>query len=75
MTRRFLAADDDDEDFDDDDLEEKGPLSDGVDSVSWLPSVVGAKGDNMPITSSTKEVSRLKSVLVALKTTIAKDCN
>lgn len=57
-TRRFLAAGDDDEldDDDDDDYdEEKGPLSNGVDSVSWLPSVVDAKGDNMPITSA-KEV-------------------
>lgn len=52
-----LAADDDDEDEDDDDdeEEEKGPLSKGIDSVSWLPSVVGGKGDNMQV-SSVKEV-------------------
>ena len=34
--------DDEDEDDDDDDLED--PLSDGVDSVSWLPTVIGANG-------------------------------
>mmetsp|Transcript_7314 Transcript_7314/g.15657 ORF Transcript_7314/g.15657 Transcript_7314/m.15657 type:complete len:465 (-) Transcript_7314:148-1542(-) len=55
-TRRFAALDDDDEDDDDDD--DKGPLAKGIDSVSWLPSVAGAKGDNMPITS-TKEGSEI----------------
>lgn len=52
-TRRFAASDDDDDDDDDYDEmdDEKGPLAKGIDSVSWLPSVAGAKGDNMPITS------------------------
>jgi hypothetical protein len=54
-SRLFLSADDDDEDEEDDDTEQKGPLSNGIDSVSWLPSVSGARGDNMPITSA-KEV-------------------
>lgn len=59
LTRQFLSAadeDEDDDDEEDDDDDQKGPLSNGVDSVSWLPSVVGAKGDNMPITTA-KEVS------------------
>jgi hypothetical protein len=51
LTRRFAALDDDDEDYDD----VEGPLANGIDSVSWLPSVAGAKGDNMPIESA-KEV-------------------
>jgi hypothetical protein len=49
---RFAGSNDDDEE--DDDAEE-GPLAKGIDSVSWLPSVEGAKGDNMPI-ESTKQV-------------------
>jgi len=50
-TRRFMGLDDDDEEDDDDDgfEDDKGPLAKGIDSVSWLPSVDGAKGDNMPI--------------------------
>mmetsp|Transcript_7054 Transcript_7054/g.20487 ORF Transcript_7054/g.20487 Transcript_7054/m.20487 type:complete len:463 (+) Transcript_7054:586-1974(+) len=52
VTRRFAALDDDDED--DAAFDEKGPLAKGIDSVSWLPSVAGAKGDNMPITSMEK---------------------
>jgi hypothetical protein len=48
---RRLAADDDDLDADD---YEEGPLGKGVDSVSWLPSVVGKKGESVP---SAKEVS------------------
>ena len=54
LTRRFAGLDDDEED-DDDDFDDKGPLANGIDSVSWLPSVDGAKGDNMPIDSA-KEV-------------------
>jgi hypothetical protein len=63
--RRQLAASDGDEDEDDDDDDEEeeeeeneqqnGPLKDGVDSVSWLPSVIGAKGDDVALTSA-KEV-------------------
>jgi hypothetical protein len=48
---RRLAADDDDWDADD---YEEGPLGKGIDSVSWLPSVVGKKGESIP---SAKEVS------------------
>ena len=55
LTRRFAALDDDDEDDDEDYDDDEGPLANGIDSVSWLPSVAGAKGDNMPI-DSTKEV-------------------
>jgi hypothetical protein len=62
-TRQFATSnsdDEDDEDDDDDDDDDtynemKGPLADGVDSVSWLPSVIGGKGDNMPVTTK-KEV-------------------
>jgi Lon protease-like protein len=45
-----LAADeeDDEEDYEEDEDE---PLSRGVDSVGWLPSVSGAKSDTMPLTS------------------------
>jgi hypothetical protein len=50
---RRVAADDDDDDLDADDYEE-GPLGKGIDSVSWLPSVVGKKGESVP---SAKEVS------------------
>lgn len=44
--RRFLALDDDDDEDDEEEDEEEidGPLSKGIDSVSWLPSVVGARG-------------------------------
>ena len=56
LTRRFAALDDDEDDDDDEDYDDdEGPLANGIDSVSWLPSVAGAKGDNMPI-DSTKEV-------------------
>jgi hypothetical protein len=34
---------DEDEDDDDDDDDSNEPLGNGVDSVSWLPSVMGAK--------------------------------
>ena len=50
---RLFAADDDDEDEDDEEEEEGGPLAQGVDSVSWLPTVAGAKGGGI---SSVKEV-------------------
>ena len=55
----FAANDDDEEDEDydsddDDDDEENGPLSNGIDSVSWLPSVVGKTGENI---KGAKEVS------------------
>ena len=42
---RRLADDDDDLDAEDD---EEGPLGKGIDSVSWLPSVVGKKGESVP---------------------------
>jgi len=58
LTRRFAGLDNDDDDDDDDEdgIDDKGPLANGIDSVSWLPSVDGAKGDNLPIDSA-KEVS------------------
>jgi hypothetical protein len=53
-TCRWALNDDDDEDDEDED-DKKGPLSKGIDSVSWLPTVIGSKGDNMSITTA-KEV-------------------
>ena len=58
--RRFAAMEDDENEEDSYDYDDKGPLSRGVDSVSWLPSVEGAKGDNMPI-KSTNQVSFVSS--------------
>jgi hypothetical protein len=56
-----LAADeeDDEEDYEEDEDE---PLSRGVDSVGWLPSVSGAKSDTMPLTS-VKNVSGQQRVI------------
>lgn len=54
-TCRWAFKDDEEEDDEEED-EKRGPLSKGIDSVSWLPSVIGSKGDNLPITSA-KEVS------------------
>ena len=55
QTRRFAALDDEDDYDEDDHDDDNGPLAKGLDSVSWLPTVRGAKGDNMPIDSA-KEV-------------------
>lgn len=46
LTQLWAAAADDDEDDDDEDDEDESdePLGNGVDSVSWLPSVIGGKG-------------------------------
>ena len=69
--QKLFAAndDDDDEDYDsddddDDDDEENGPLSNGIDSVSWLPSVVGKTGENI---KGAKEVSPSPNRLVFAK--------
>jgi len=43
---RMVDYDDDDEDYDDN--EEEGPLADGIESVSWLPTVVNAKDIDNP---------------------------
>lgn len=45
-TRIWALADDEDDDDDEDeeDDDEDNPLAMGIDSVSWLPTVVGAKG-------------------------------
>jgi hypothetical protein len=55
---RWATGDDMDEDDDEDDEEDEegrgGPLGNGVDSVSWLPSVVGGKGEQV---AGAKEVS------------------
>lgn len=52
---RFGAVDGDDDeeddDYDDDDDDDDSPLSKGIDSVSWLPSVDGAKSEKIPIES------------------------
>lgn len=57
LIRRFAVADDDedDEDEEEEEYDDRGPLAKGIDSVSWLPSVEGAKGSNMPI-ETTKQV-------------------
>jgi hypothetical protein len=48
---RWANGDDIDEDDDEDDEEDEegggGPLGNGVDSVSWLPTVVGGKGEKV----------------------------
>ena len=47
---------DDDDDEDDDDVGDRDdPLGKGIDSVSWLPTVIGAK--DMATSTSTREVS------------------
>ena len=53
-TARKLAEQDDSEDEDNDDEDYDEPLAKGIDSVSWLPTVKGAK--NVEITGA-KEVS------------------
>lgn len=50
-TQLFMAVDDDD----DEDDEIDGPLGNGVDSVGWLPTVIGAEGEE---TTSAKEVRK-----------------
>jgi len=52
-TRRWLAIDDDNDDDDDDDEE---PLSEGVDSVSWLPPLKGASSSGDKLTQSDSEI-------------------
>jgi len=60
LIRRFAVADDDedDEDEEEEEYDDRGPLAKGIDSVSWLPSVEGAKGSNMPI-ETTKQGSEI----------------
>jgi hypothetical protein len=53
-TARKLAEQDDSDDEDSDDEDNDEPLAKGIDSVSWLPTVKGAK--NVEITGA-KEVS------------------
>jgi hypothetical protein len=48
--------DDDDDDDDDDERDSNDPLGNGIDSVSWLPTVVGAKGKE--ISTPSREVSQ-----------------
>lgn len=55
-TARNMLADDDE--FDD----EEGPLSDGVDSVSWLPTVIGGEDEDV---KSIRDVSFVKWFLQA----------
>ena len=43
---------DDDDDDDDDDEDDEDPLSKGIDSVSWLPTVVGAKASSDKVTGT-----------------------
>lgn len=56
-SRLFMVDDEDeDEDDDDDDVgDSDDPLGNGVDSVSWLPTVIGAKDKD--ISAPTREVS------------------
>lgn len=54
LTRVYAFSDEDDEDEDD---EDDGPLSKGIDSVSWLPSVKGKKGNgDVKITQKDSEI-------------------
>jgi len=43
-TRRYASDNDNDEDLDDSEEDLNEPLSKGIDSVSWLPSVIGGTG-------------------------------
>ena len=58
---RLLAAldddeeDDDDEDEDEDDIDPLEPLANGIDSVSWLPSVKDTKTSTSSSSSSSEE--------------------
>ena len=45
---RMVDDDEEDEDEDDEYDEDEGPLADGIDSVAWLPSVIGAKDIENP---------------------------
>jgi len=54
-TRRWLALDDDDEEDDFED-EEDEPLSEGVDSVSWLPTLKGAASSSESLTQPDSEI-------------------
>jgi len=54
--------DEDDEDDDEDVGDRDDPLGKGIDSVSWLPTVIGAKDK---VTSTpTREVSKLCGILL-----------
>jgi Lon protease-like protein len=55
-TCRRLAIDDDEDDEDDDDLDDLEPLAEGIDSVSWLPTVLGGKGDGETLTRKGSEL-------------------
>ena len=69
QTVRWAAADEDEEGYDTDDEDddsENGPLSNGIDSVAWLPSVVGQTGESI---KGAKEVSS-KSIAEAESCTL-----
>lgn len=53
-TKLRMVEEDDDDDDDDEDEDSDDPLGNGVDSVAWLPSVIGAKGKE--VTSASREV-------------------
>jgi len=55
MTRKGDADNDDDDEDDEEDDDEEDPLSNGIDSVTWLPSV--AK-------QSTKTISAVRNVSI-----------
>jgi hypothetical protein len=57
-SRLFMADEDEDDEDDDDDDEDDydyDPLGEGVDSIAWLPSVIGSKGKDV---TSAREVSQ-----------------
>ena len=57
LSRRWLAIDDDEEDEDDDDDDDdEDPLFEGVDSVSWLPSLRGMAATGESLTQSDSEI-------------------
>ena len=50
---------------DDDDGDEEDPLGKGVDSVSWLPCVLGAKGDEISSVNEVSGTGRISIIYVA----------
>jgi len=55
-TKRRLALDDDEDDEDDFEDDEDEPLSEGVDSVSWLPTLKGAASSSESLTQPDSEI-------------------
>lgn len=52
LTCIWAAEDDEDDDEEEEEDEEEGPLAKGINSVAWLPSLVGKKGSTKTITTT-----------------------